>query len=102
MARAIVSKMNRRPAYEPLYDIDPRTGASIEVFYADKVLAESFGTGGAGWFWWSCKPSCLPDAPPTGPFATSYSAYRDWIGEKLPSCRQLDNPREEGRHAVVS
>jgi hypothetical protein len=77
MARAIVSRMERRPAYEPLYDIDPRTGASIEVFYADRVLAESFGTGGAGWCWWACQPGCLPEGPPIGPFATSYAAYRD-------------------------
>ncbi len=45
MARAILtSTMKQRPQYEPLYDIDPRTGASIEVFYADRVLAKSFGT----------------------------------------------------------
>ena len=37
-------------AHEPLYDIDPRTGASIEVFYADRAL-ETFGRCGAGWFW---------------------------------------------------
>ena len=39
-------------AHEPLYDIDPQTGASIEVFYADRAL-ETFGRCGAGWFWWS-------------------------------------------------
>ena len=49
MARAIVtSTMKQRPQYEPLYDIDPGTGASIEVFYADRVLAKSFGTH-PGW-----------------------------------------------------
>ena len=37
---------------EPLFDIHPRTGASIEVFYADRTL-ETFGRCGAGWFWWS-------------------------------------------------
>ena len=43
MARAIItSRPGRRAAYEPLYDIDPRTGASIEIFYADRVLAKSF------------------------------------------------------------
>ena len=35
--------------HEPIYDIVPETGVSIEVFYADRVLAESFGTRGAGW-----------------------------------------------------
>ena len=34
-------------AHEPLYDVDPRTGASIEVFYADRAL-ETFGRCGAG------------------------------------------------------
>jgi hypothetical protein len=76
MARAIISAPERRGAYEPLYEIDPQTGASIEVFYADRVLAESFGTR-AGWFWWTCRPGCLPDGLPIGPFGTSYRAYRD-------------------------
>jgi hypothetical protein len=31
--------------HEPLYDIDPRSGASIEVFYADRAL-ETFGRRG--------------------------------------------------------
>jgi hypothetical protein len=77
MARAVITaKPERRAAYEPLYDIHPRTGASIEVFFADPVLAKSFGRG-TGWFWWTCQPGCLPDGPPTGPFATSYGAFRD-------------------------
>lgn len=37
--------------YEPLFDVHPVTGASIEVFFADRRLA-TFGRGGAGWFWW--------------------------------------------------
>jgi hypothetical protein len=28
----------------PLYEHDSRTGASVEVFYADRGLAKSFGT----------------------------------------------------------
>jgi hypothetical protein len=79
MSRAVISGPKQRAAFEPLYDIDPRTGASIEVFYADRVLAESFGTRGAGWCWWTCQPGCLPERPPTGPFATSYAAYRDAV-----------------------
>jgi hypothetical protein len=35
-------------AHEPLYDIDPRTGISIEVFYSDPSL-DTFGRGCAGW-----------------------------------------------------
>jgi hypothetical protein len=77
MARAIVTaNAERRAAFEPLYDIDPRTGASVEVFYADRVLANSFGMR-EGWFWWTCQSGCLPAGLPIGPFATSYAAYRD-------------------------
>ena len=76
MARAVISDPKRRAAFEPIYDVDPRTGASVEVFFADHWLAKSFGTR-AGWFWWTCQCGCLPEGPPTGPFATSYAAYRD-------------------------
>ena len=88
MAKAIVtSKTERRAAYEPLYDIDPETGASIEVFYAG-----TRGTAG-----WSSQPGCLPDELPTGPFATSYKAYRDALERgQLPICRGLDHPRNGG------
>ena len=60
---------------EPLFDIHPRTGVSIEVFYADRTL-ETFGRCGAGWFWWSRRRGFSPVGPATGPFATSYGAYR--------------------------
>jgi hypothetical protein len=66
-------------ADEPLYDIDPRTGDTVEIFYADGALAKSFGTR-SGWFWWSCQRGSLPDRAPTGPFQTSYAAYRDTPG----------------------
>jgi hypothetical protein len=79
MARAVISDPKRRPAYEPLYDIDAQTGATVEIFYCDRVLARSFGTPSAGWFWWSCDPGRLPRLPPFGPFATSYAAYRDAV-----------------------
>ena len=39
MARAVISDPKRRTAFEPLYDIDPQTGASVEIFYADPALA---------------------------------------------------------------
>ena len=56
MARAVASNFERRASYEPLYDFDPRTEASVEVFYADQVLAKSFDTR-PGWFWWTCRPA---------------------------------------------
>src|SRR5437868_6496117 len=67
---------------EPLYDVHPRTGASIEVFYADRAL-ETFGKRGAGWFWWSRRRGFAPGGPPTGPFATCYAAYRHAMGTTL-------------------
>jgi hypothetical protein len=67
---------------EPLYDINPRTGISFEVFYADRTL-ETFGRAGAGWFWWPRRRGLSPDGPAAGPFATSYAAYRHALGTAL-------------------
>ena len=67
---------DRRPRHEPLFDIDPATGATIEVFYADRGL-ETFGRVGAGWFWCPRRRGFAPTGPAHGPFPTSYSAYRD-------------------------
>jgi hypothetical protein len=44
---------------EPLFDVHPRTGVSIEVFYSDPTL-ETFGRGEAGWFWWSRRRGFAP------------------------------------------
>ena len=78
MARAVISDPKRHTAYEPLYDLDPQSGASVEIFYADRVLAESFGAPAAGWFFWSCQVGSLPAELPAGPFASSYLAYRSF------------------------
>jgi hypothetical protein len=75
MAPRAPSNPRQRARHEPLFDVHPRTGASIEVFYADRAL-ETFGRSGAGWFWWLRRRGCAPDGSPTGPFATSYAAYR--------------------------
>jgi hypothetical protein len=72
----------QRARHEPLFDIHPRTGAGIEVFYADHTL-ETFGKCGGGWFWWSRRPGAAPDGLATGPFATSYAAYRNAMGTGL-------------------
>ena len=69
--------------YEPLFDVHPTTCASIEVFFADRRLA-TFGKAGAGWFWWPRRRGFAPDGPATGPFATSYAAYRHAINTALP------------------
>ena len=62
---------------EPMYDVDPVSGATIEVFYADQASAPCFGVSSAGWLWWSHGHGCLSDAAAAGPFATKYAAYRD-------------------------
>jgi hypothetical protein len=54
-----------RHRFEPLFDIHPVTGASIEVFCADGPA--TFGRGGAGWFWWPRRRGFSPDGPATGP-----------------------------------
>ena len=59
----------------PFFDIHPVTGACIEVFWADRTL-ETFGRGGAGWFWWLRRRGSAPDGAAHGPFPTAYSAYR--------------------------
>lgn len=64
---------------EPLYDVAPKSGDTVEIFYADGALAKSFGTR-PGWFWWSCRSGSLPDRAPKGPFPTSYAAYRKTPG----------------------
>ena len=76
MARSISSAQARR--HEPIYEADPQTGDSIEIFHADEVLAKSLGDR-TGWYWWTCRAGTLPDLPPTGPFATSYLAYRNAV-----------------------
>jgi hypothetical protein len=76
LARTVISDPKRDAAYEPLYEIDPETGESVEIFFADRAVAKSFGTQ-PGWFWWARQSGRLPERPPTGPFATSYAAYRN-------------------------
>ncbi len=75
--------MTSDPRHQPLFDVHPWTGATIEVFYADRAL-ETFGRCGAGWFWCSRRRGFAPDGPPTGPFATSYAAYRHAMNTAAP------------------
>jgi hypothetical protein len=63
-------------AHDPLYETDPHTGVTTEIFFADQVLAASFGMGGAGWYWWSCHRGSRPGQP-HGPFHSGYRAYGD-------------------------
>ena len=61
---------------EPLFDIDPRTGAAIEVFYADRAL-ETFGRCGAGWFWWSVFGRSSSAGSPAGSRDDRGDLYRN-------------------------
>jgi hypothetical protein len=56
-----------------LYEIDPTTGATIEIFCADRVVAQSFGAHAAGWYW---RQRGSPNLP-SGPFLVCLDAYRD-------------------------
>jgi len=56
-----------------LYEIDPRTGATIEIFYADALAARSFGARGAGWYW---RERGSPNVA-SGPFVVCLDAYRN-------------------------
>ena len=73
----------QRAGRAPLFDIHPTTGASIEVFHADLTM-ETFGRCGAGWFWCSRRRGFSPDGPATGPFPTSYAAYRHAVNPVAP------------------
>ena len=67
---------------------DPWTIPSgIEVFYRTKKENRADGWTdsdgeplGAGWFWWSCFPGCLPDSDPFGPFDSELEAIEDSKG----------------------
>jgi|DEB0MinimDraft_10_1074344.scaffolds.fasta_scaffold103488_1 hypothetical protein len=59
----------------------------IEIFCRTK--AENCADGwtdsdgqplGAGWFWWSCFPGCLPDSDPIGPFDSEREAIDNCKG----------------------
>jgi hypothetical protein len=78
-----VGNNDRLQKYEPLFEIHPISGASIEVFYADAKLA-TFGRGGIGWFWQVRQRGFAPQGTVSGPFPTSYSAYRNAMSALEP------------------
>ena len=82
----------------PLFGTHPVTGVSIEVFYADTTLA-TFGRGGIGWFWQVRQRGYAPDGLATGPFPTSYSAFRDVVkrGEPIVFFGRRSECREHDR-----
>jgi hypothetical protein len=78
------SSIDRPGQYAPFSDVDPATGRSIEVFFADRSL-EKFGWCGAGWFWWPRRRGFAPTGPGSGPFPSSYSAFRGALRRRMIS-----------------
>ena len=69
--------------YQPLFDVHPVTGASIEVFYADGLA--TFGRRSVGWFWHFRSRGLTPNGTAHGPFPSLYAAYRDAFVAISPS-----------------
>ena len=96
MAARALPNHGQRAGREPLFDIHPRTGATLEVFYADRTV-ETFGRCGAGWFWWSRRRGYTPSGPAAGPFPTRYTAYRDAVTCKILTYRPGTSSRPRNR-----
>jgi hypothetical protein len=73
--QSTTSGPGNRARHKPLYDVIPGTEVGIEVFFSDRTM-ETFGRVGAGWFWWPRRRGFAPKGERSGPFATSYAAYR--------------------------
>ena len=54
---------------------------SFEVFWHDRPkhaeVSDTLEDSPSGWYWHACYPGCLPDAEPSGPFASSRQAHED-------------------------
>ena len=83
----------------PLFDVHPQTGASIEVFYADRTM-ETFGRCGVGWFWCWRRRGFRAGGPAAGPFPTRYSAYRDAMSA-TGFGGQLGHNRRDENHNIT-
>lgn len=53
----------------------PNTQPDAEVFYLQSPEK--------GWYFWFCRPGCLPDDDPYGPFET--------MGDAIHACREMVN-----------
>jgi hypothetical protein len=82
MATAISSRAARRVEFA-FYEIS-KSGQTIEIFFADRVFARSFGARAAGWYWRYRQADCSPGKP-TGPFLVCLDAYRDALRPLTPA-----------------
>ena len=66
---------------DPARQDDKYSLPNVEVFYCeegDLPLDDlDDAPSGAGWYWWSCFPGCMPDSDPFGPFDTWQEAQDD-------------------------
>ena len=62
---------------DPNRENDPYSLPDVEVFYISAKLPIPEIYSGAGWYWRSCLPGCLPDSDPYGPFVTEAEALAD-------------------------
>jgi hypothetical protein len=64
---------------DPTRADDPYSLPDMEVFYAEEgdVILDDGTAAGAGWYWWTCFPGCMPDSDPYGPFETEADALAD-------------------------
>jgi hypothetical protein len=76
-----------------LFDVNPVTGAIIEVFWADRTL-ETFSKG-AGWFWQVRERGYAANGPAIGPFFSTYLAYRHALERRT-------NPPQFGRRILTT
>jgi hypothetical protein len=97
MRPAVNSGADAHACRQPLYDTDPRTGATIEVFHADSLFAQAIGKRGVGWFHWSCQPGCQPSEP-AGPFGTAFRAYSDALA-RTRDAQHRGHARHSGRRS---
>lgn len=84
------------------YEDPPERCPPTEVFYWTKAEASEYfecevEDTAAGWYWWYCRPGCLPDCEAVGPFETEEEAQgniaEDWEMSRLG---QEETPYEMG------
>jgi hypothetical protein len=93
MARAVVRDPMHGAGNEPLYEVDPITGVTVDVFYATATLASSFSAC-PGWYWRTWRGGSFPDTP-VGPFSTQYAAYRNVALRRLALRSKASGKRDE-------
>ena len=84
--RTLTAGPGRHAGREPLFDVHPQTGATIEVFYADRHWRRSAGAAlvGSGGL---ASAALRQTVRPLGPSHELRSAYRHAMGTDLGTKR---------------